>query len=371
MAPTFYTISYITLNVLTAVLSIVGLTLQRPRRTPIFNRVSIYVLSILGMYSVISLLFCGVFHTLDYYALAFPFCLLLGPAFYLLSLARRGEKTDKMIFLHLIPFILSLPFYVVFITNDNFRYQYYASYYWIIYLFAFFSVVGYCTWSVLLWSERIGTRSYALLQREGLAMILFLLACSTLLVTSSKIWRGSFYVDMQEIAHTFFYLITLFLAWELSVRVWVNRGVLSYRGAYHSAKIYPSVESTEEDKPDNDGFTSEQKHEYKRSVELFIQKKGFADPKLNRDKFIEKTKIPSRHLGSFLHNTYGKGFSAFINKLRVDYVAEELGKSDFEGTIDDLGLACGFRSRASFYRNFTAEFGCSPLEYRTNNLVMG
>ncbi|NGF54930.1 helix-turn-helix domain-containing protein [Parapedobacter sp. SGR-10] len=276
-----------------------------------------------------------------------------------------------MIFLHLIPFILSLPFYVVFITNDNFRYQYYASYYWIIYLFAFFSVVGYCTWSVLLWSERIGTRSYALLQREGLAMILFLLACSTLLVTSSKIWRGSFYVDMQEIAHTFFYLITLFLAWELSVRVWVNRGVLSYRGAYHSAKIYPSVESTEEDKPDNDGFTSEQKHEYKRSVELFIQKKGFADPKLNRDKFIEKTKIPSRHLGSFLHNTYGKGFSAFINKLRVDYAAEELGKSDFEGTIDDLGLACGFRSRASFYRNFTAEFGCSPLEYRTNNLVMG
>lgn len=365
MAITFFTISYIILNILIVGISAASIYLKWPHRTAVFEQMSIFILGILGLYGIGSLLLWYTASLVEYYTMAFPFCLLLGPIFYFLILGRQGEKPKKTDTLHILPFVLSLPLYAIFVSDNDIRYQYHDLYYGILHFCAFISVLSYFTWSFLLRADSIHISSSSLLQREIRVLMPFLLVCGGLIFATSAIWKVSFYRDLHGIANIFFYLIELVLAWRLCIYMYTKTTTRQDNSYAQSLTAQSINEETLEL-----GITAEQKREYRHNVELFIRRKGFADPNLNRDKFIEKTKIPSRHLGPFLQCCYGKGFSAFINKLRVEHAGEELSKDDFEGTIDDLGLACGFRSRASFYRNFTTEFGCSPLEYRTNNLAL-
>ncbi|WP_400261973.1 helix-turn-helix domain-containing protein [Sphingobacterium sp. SG20118] len=66
-----------------------------------------------------------------------------------------------------------------------------------------------------------------------------------------------------------------------------------------------------------------------------------------------------------LKNLTKQTLMGFINQLRLVYASRLLSQEEFVYTIDDLSFICGFNSRASFYRNFITEFGCSPHQYRT------
>ncbi|MCC2597858.1 helix-turn-helix domain-containing protein [Sphingobacterium sp. FBM7-1] len=107
---------------------------------------------------------------------------------------------------------------------------------------------------------------------------------------------------------------------------------------------------------------------YRLEVENFIASRAYLDADLNKNNFCERINIPQGHVSPFLKQAYDKSFNGFINELRLAYATKELNRKEFVYTIDDLSFICGFRSRASFYRNFTAAFGCSPHQYRVTKL---
>lgn len=64
------------------------------------------------------------------------------------------------------------------------------------------------------------------------------------------------------------------------------------------------------------------------------------------------------------------GVSAAIRQMRVNEAASQLSDAGESGvSIDAISLGCGFRSRSAFYRAFRRVHGCSPGEYRKQNLT--
>lgn len=109
---------------------------------------------------------------------------------------------------------------------------------------------------------------------------------------------------------------------------------------------------------------AEQEAVYRTKVEQFIQSLAYLVCELNKKKFSAQLDIPLPHVAPFLKHEFGRGFNGFINQLRLNYAAKQLKGEELIYTIEDLSVICGFSSRASFYRNFQSEFGCSPHQFR-------
>lgn len=89
----------------------------------------------------------------------------------------------------------------------------------------------------------------------------------------------------------------------------------------------------------------------------------YADPELSVARLARILGTNSAYISRAFNEGLGQNFSAFINRLRCDEVAERLRTGAPEDLLD-LALDCGFSSKASFNRAFRAAFGCSPSAYR-------
>ncbi|GEM_PF-2036127 len=364
------TVIYIILNTSIASLSTIALHLNWSNQRTAFHETAFFVLGSFIIYSSGSLLVWYIFPLRDYYTLAFPFPLLLGPILYFLSDGYINKRPRKKDWIHVLPFLGSLSFYISFVLYADFRNEYGTMYYSLLYTLTLISLIGYGVKSTLIWSKSLQKPASFLFVREGRIISLFLLLWVALFLIPTVLVTNA-YIDTQGVVHIVLYLLILFIGWRVYLSIYrqINPSPTRQSSPILLPILNHSINHSNEVQEDGDSpITEAQKREYAQRIQLFIQTKGFVDPDINRDKFIEITNIPSAHLYYFLPHYYDKSFSAFINKLRVDYAAQELSKSDFSATVDDLGAACGFQSRASFYRNFTTEFGCSPLEYRANHI---
>jgi len=72
------------------------------------------------------------------------------------------------------------------------------------------------------------------------------------------------------------------------------------------------------------------------------------------------------YVSSCINRLHGGSFNDFINRYRVKYAKQWLldnpGKK-----VSEAGESAGFSSEASFYRNFKALAGCTPLEWLSNH----
>ncbi|MEG3125539.1 helix-turn-helix domain-containing protein [Sphingomonas sp. GB1N7] len=93
-----------------------------------------------------------------------------------------------------------------------------------------------------------------------------------------------------------------------------------------------------------------------------------ADPELSLASLARLLGTNSGYLSRALNEGLGIGFSAFVNGLRSEAVAERLRGGGAEDLID-LALEAGFASKASFNRAFRATFGMSPSAYRRHGSI--
>src|SRR5690606_13283923 len=119
----------IILNVFIVSLSTIALHLRWSYQHSIYDKIILYILSACIVYSASSLLFWYLFPLKDYYSLAFPFGLTLGPILLILTKGSLNDESVKGDWIHLLPSILSLPFYGFFITHSNFRHDHGDDYY--------------------------------------------------------------------------------------------------------------------------------------------------------------------------------------------------------------------------------------------------
>lgn len=75
--------------------------------------------------------------------------------------------------------------------------------------------------------------------------------------------------------------------------------------------------------------------------------------------------ISSRQLDRIVRKRYGKTLHCVIIDKRIDTAVEMLLSTDM--TIDKIGVAVGFGSKAGFYREFSKRHGITPAEFRRKN----
>ncbi len=91
---------------------------------------------------------------------------------------------------------------------------------------------------------------------------------------------------------------------------------------------------------------------------------GYAgDPDLSLARLAQSLGTNTSYLSRALNEGLGLSFSAFINGLRCETVAEALLEAP-EANLLDLALDAGFSSKATFNRAFQARFGMSPSAFR-------
>ena len=69
------------------------------------------------------------------------------------------------------------------------------------------------------------------------------------------------------------------------------------------------------------------------------------------------------YLSNTIKENTGSGFSAYINKLRIQYITENM-KQDPTRDMQQLCYEAGYRSRTTAWRNFKDIMGITPTEFR-------
>jgi AraC-like DNA-binding protein len=88
-----------------------------------------------------------------------------------------------------------------------------------------------------------------------------------------------------------------------------------------------------------------------------------ADPELSLSTLSARLATNTAYLSRALNEGLGLNFSAFINGLRAEHVADSIRDGDRRDLIQ-TALDAGFASKASFNRAFKARFGVSPSAFR-------
>jgi AraC-like DNA-binding protein len=104
---------------------------------------------------------------------------------------------------------------------------------------------------------------------------------------------------------------------------------------------------------------------YKPILELFIAN---AKPFLNQGYTIldlsRETGIPQHHLSALLNRIYGMRFNEFMNRMRIDYIADNFGAEGWENlTLEGIAKQAGFSSRTTFFNTIKKTQGLAPTEF--------
>lgn len=101
-------------------------------------------------------------------------------------------------------------------------------------------------------------------------------------------------------------------------------------------------------------------------IETYLKEEHpYTDQNYNIE-YLAKTLHEKEHTISAAIKSKGfTGFREYINYLRLEYF-KQLAVENTDKNIKELMFACGFTSRATFYRNFSDKYGISPSKFIDN-----
>lgn len=96
---------------------------------------------------------------------------------------------------------------------------------------------------------------------------------------------------------------------------------------------------------------------------LMQEKNYYKTPKLTIDDLATELELPKARLSQLLNDNLGEGFSAYINKYRINEAKSLLKEKDLF-TVEAIGYEVGFGSRSSFFATFKQYTGMTPKEFQ-------
>lgn len=102
-----------------------------------------------------------------------------------------------------------------------------------------------------------------------------------------------------------------------------------------------------------------------KQLESFEGKKGFLNNEMNLQRLAKDFNTNTNYLSRVINLKIGKGFSAYINDLRIDYALEILtiDSKYVNYTIKAIAEECGYKGADSFSRAFYRKTGIYPSFY--------
>ncbi|MEZ0451712.1 AraC family transcriptional regulator [Sphingobacterium thalpophilum] len=298
-----------------------------------------------------------------YLGLFLPFGLLYGPAVLFLVNSSKGKATTLKSLLHFLPSLLGTILFGLIGLKQWMLYRYHIESMLFIHLFSFVHFCIYITLIGLKNQLETGADIFMLMKRSGPKAYLLVLMFATLIVEMFIMVSHDKNVLIHEVFVLSFFL-TFLSVLSLFYRPSRHRAVQTKRKkrAIHRS-VSVTVVADRTDRLPVRSSSDKRERLYRQRLQQFIDTKAYLDTELNKEKFCQQLGIPVNNISPFLKKEFGKGYNAFINHLRVKYAAAQLKNTALRTTVDDLSFVCGFNSRASFYRSFQSEFGCTPSQF--------
>jgi len=104
--------------------------------------------------------------------------------------------------------------------------------------------------------------------------------------------------------------------------------------------------------------------DYKEKLQRLIHvEKVYLDNELTLEVLAKKIKMPMHHLTQLFNVHLGENFNQYINKYRIGHAKSLLEDNDGMLSIEQIAFNSGFNSKVSFNRHFKILTGYTPKEY--------
>lgn len=112
-----------------------------------------------------------------------------------------------------------------------------------------------------------------------------------------------------------------------------------------------------------------QTHPLFEVIESYLNKEHpYTDQHYNIENLAESLHEKEHTISAAIKSKGFTGFREYINYLRLEYF-RQLAAESTDKNIKELMFACGFTSRATFYRNFSDKYGISPSKFIDNQRI--
>ena len=99
------------------------------------------------------------------------------------------------------------------------------------------------------------------------------------------------------------------------------------------------------------------------TIESYLEKEHpYTDQKYSIKNLAEALNDKERNISDAIKSQGFTGFREYINYIRLEHF-KQLVVQNPEKNVKELMFACGFNSRATFYRNFSERYGISPSKF--------
>lgn len=296
---------------------------------------------------------------------SFPFRLFFGPVLYFLlkTADRKTTLSRSEVLLHLFPFFLWLPFFIILVVNPDWRSQIRTDYFMLLHCSVFLSCFSYSVYGFKKISEKTALERPVFVSLIVLIIIIFvhslfflgviyyvhILQNEMLIQTTGKIFR------LMRVA------VVSGGTWLLFLRFLHGIPFRKTVVVDESLPLYP----IRTDIYTEALLSSERIQEYIHSFEEIVyDQEYFRNKKVNLSGIAEKMDISTQYLTQILSRTYEMGLPEIINRLRVKYACSLLLKNP-ESSMAEIAESSGFSSESTFFRNFKDFTNMTPAQFRT------
>jgi YesN/AraC family two-component response regulator len=103
---------------------------------------------------------------------------------------------------------------------------------------------------------------------------------------------------------------------------------------------------------------------FKRIYNYLLREERFTSENLNRNYTAKKLHTNVKYITSAVKLNTGLSYSEYINQLRVAKAIKMIRDIGYTITNEELSESCGYKTTASFYRNFKRVTGITPNEFK-------
>ena len=319
----------------------------------------------------------------------FPFPLLHWPFLYLYvsTLTSKKETGPQLLWLHFIPFFLSIILFSRFLFLPEISkinvYEIggkgYETELLINLIAIILSAVIYTALSVVkLWKYKNLIKSeFSYLEKINLNWLSYLIAGMTI------IFFAVIFVGNDRIIYSFVVGFVFFIGYFGIKQVGIFTGHIPVSIAEENKNLVESEfifesKSNNEKLPLSDGEPEVKGLKYLKSTlnedtalriyndlnKIMLTEKLYQNAELKLDDLAEALNVLPNHLSQVINSIENKNFYDYVNQLRIDDFIKMIsmpGTQKF--TLLSLAFECGFNSKTSFNRNFKKVTGLTPSEY--------
>jgi len=109
-----------------------------------------------------------------------------------------------------------------------------------------------------------------------------------------------------------------------------------------------------------------------RIIDIILVQKKYKDKEYSAKRLADDLGTNTRYISAIVNVKFHTNYTSFVNKFRIEEAMTMLTDKRYQDmTMEDISDVVGFSNRQSFYASFYKLNGCTPREYKLNNVATG